>query len=61
MSHQNMELLLRITGVMLFAGLWFPLVARTRGLGPWIEIPLASVPLLLLVGVCVAFRRKYRD
>jgi hypothetical protein len=61
MPHRNLELIGRIAGVMLFAGLWFPLVARTRGLGPWVEIPVASLPLLLLVGVCVAFRRKYRD
>jgi hypothetical protein len=46
---------------MLFAGIWFPLAARARGMGLWIEIPLASIPLLLLVGVCIGYRRKHRE
>ena len=58
--HRGAELLAALLGVALFSAAWFPLARGARGMGPWIEIPVACLPLLLLAAACFALRRRWR-
>jgi ABC-type nickel/cobalt efflux system permease component RcnA len=56
-----MEFLMAIVTVLLFAGLWFPLIGRLAHGHPWWEIPAAALPLLIFVAVLVFYRRRFRE
>jgi hypothetical protein len=61
-SPDQIELLMAITAVLVFAGLWFPFIAQfVRGRGAWLEISAAALPVLLFVTVLVVFWRRFRE
>ena len=47
--HQNMEPLIFITLILILAGCLFPIAKR---LPEWAGIPLAAIPLVLLIAWC---------
>ena len=59
-SPDQVEFLLAIIGVTFFAAVWLPLIEPfARGAGPWVEIPLASLPVLLFIAVLVVYWRRF--
>lgn len=60
-SPDQVEMLMAVAGVLVFTGLWIPFVARfVRGSGPWVEVPMAALPLLLFLAVLVVYWRRFR-
>ena len=60
-STDQVELLISIAAVMIFAGLWLPFVARfARHLALWVQLSMARLAILLLVAVLVYYWRKFR-
>jgi hypothetical protein len=61
-SPDQIEFLMAIVSVLVFAGVWFPLVARfVRGRGVWLELPVGAVPLLLFLAVLLIYWRRFRE
>jgi hypothetical protein len=59
-SPDQIEFLMAVVGVMIFAGIWLPLVARFVR-GTWLEIPAGILPLVLFVAVLVIFWRRFHE
>jgi hypothetical protein len=61
-SPDQIELLIAFAAVMIFAGLWFPLIdGLTKLSEPWVRFSLAVLPLLLFIAVLAYFWRKFHE
>jgi hypothetical protein len=58
LMHRNMEPLIGIALIAILAGCLFPLAKR---LPEWAGIPLAAIPLVLLIAWCVWLWREKRS
>lgn len=60
-SPDQITFLAALVGVCLFTAFWLPLVKAAESWGPWVQAPMAALPLLLLITVCVVCYRWFRD
>lgn len=61
-SPDQIEFFMAIAAVLILGGLWLPFAARfVQGKGWWLEIPAASLPILVLVAVVVYYQRRFRE
>jgi hypothetical protein len=61
-SPDQIELLIAFAAVMIFAGIWFPLIDHLTKLSePWVRVSLGGLPVLLFIAVLAHFWRKFHE